>query len=118
MDTELNIGWFHDTRVRDFRIKLWRHLLGSSRTTDIGAWDPTSFTERWRKIAQLNAKAPPDSRRGLAIQHDLDQLKRVAKEFPLVPEVFISTDEGLSQLGPQDLIEIDDSTVDDRPAVS
>ena len=28
MDTELNVGWFHKTRVREFRIKLWVHLLG------------------------------------------------------------------------------------------
>jgi phosphatidylserine/phosphatidylglycerophosphate/cardiolipin synthase-like enzyme len=118
MDTELNIGWFHNKRVRDFRLRLWRHLLGSARSSDIDTWAPDSFTGRWRKIADLNAKDSPASRDGFVIPHPLALLKGVAKEFPLIPETFINIHEVLPQPALRDLIERDESRDDSGPVVS
>jgi phospholipase D1/2 len=117
MDTELNIGWVHPADVRAFRLRLWKHLLGT-HAGDMASWSTKSFVTRWRTAAARNTKQPPATRGGLVIPHDNALLKDIAKKMPLIPEVFINIDDLLPEAAPLDLIERDEAQDEPRPAVS
>ncbi len=85
LDSEINIGWQHDS-VRQFRLDLWRELLGVEGA-ELAGWKPDTFVLRWKEIAERNLRLPAGRRSGFAVPHDHEKFKKIAAKLPL-PEAF------------------------------
>jgi phosphatidylserine/phosphatidylglycerophosphate/cardiolipin synthase-like enzyme len=82
---ELSIAWFHPRQVANFRVSLWKELLGASQTVQ-AAWRPAQFLQHWHQIAAGNVIAAPDRRRGLVVPLDL-ALMDPGKALPFIPDI-------------------------------
>jgi hypothetical protein len=64
----MNIGWYHPSLVRMFRLRLWAELLGMP--PQLIDWKPSTFVDRWN-----NTKVAPEKQAGLIVPHDPDKSK-------------------------------------------
>ena len=88
VDTEVNVAWYDPSSVRNYRLQLWREILGSP--TGIASWAPSDFVAKWSAIATANAArdtaATISGRQGLAVPHDPDRFPGASNV--LIPNAF------------------------------
>ncbi|MEZ0031257.1 phosphatidylserine/phosphatidylglycerophosphate/cardiolipin synthase-like enzyme [Bradyrhizobium japonicum] len=69
VDSEIAAAWYEPAAVKQLRLKLWRELL---QKDGLENWKPAEVVDRWKEIAQANAKitADPKKRTGFIVPHD------------------------------------------------
>lgn len=73
LDTEVGIGWFDPTSVRELRQQLWNELLGRP---NLRAWKVSDYVTEWNRIAEYNLKLTKSrdmpKRKGFVVPHDIE----------------------------------------------
>ena len=85
IDTEIATAWYNEKQVKNFRLRLWRELLGHQ--ANISAWKPEQFLTHWNRVAARNAGVGPSRRKGFIVPHDINRYKGVKSS--ILPDQFV-----------------------------
>jgi phosphatidylserine/phosphatidylglycerophosphate/cardiolipin synthase-like enzyme len=85
VDSEIAAAWYEPGEVKKLRLQLWRELLQKDGFEN---WKPAEFVDRWKEIAQANAKieTDPKKRTGFIVPHD--ETKFPGSKSSFVPDEF------------------------------
>ncbi|MCB1310739.1 MAG: phospholipase [Sedimentitalea sp.] len=86
-DTELGISLDRAEDVAALRRRCFEHWLPEDADPD--CFDPASAVTAWRDLAQANAGAPPEARRGFLLPYSVGPARRFGRNLPGVPDEMV-----------------------------
>jgi phosphatidylserine/phosphatidylglycerophosphate/cardiolipin synthase-like enzyme len=87
IDTECNVAFHDPAKVKAFRVRLWRELLG----VDTSGWPLGEVVTRWNQIATANVGRKPAARSGYVVPHPYANYPGEASS--LIPDVYAEVDQ-------------------------
>lgn len=85
IDTEIATAWFDEKQVKNFRLRLWKELLGNQQNMPV--WKPEQFLTHWNRVAARNAEVTASKRNGFIVPHDINRFK--GAKSSRVPDQFV-----------------------------
>lgn len=86
-DSEAGLVLTRPDEVLHLRHRLMAHWLPKDAGADF--FDPNRALMAWWRLANLNAKLPPEQRRGYILPYDLKSAQDFGRAFPLVPDEMV-----------------------------